>query len=205
VESLEETGFVVGDDAPDPGRRDDAEKAILTRLREFITAVVDGDRDVLIIAGQPGLGPHVMGAGARAYVDLHGLCLQELSAVADEVLLVVAGRTVRLEPDAVERAVEPSDASPNDTASFPELREHGDTQVPDGVVDLAVNVLPGPPTWLAERLAAAAADLAAYPDDTAARAAAAARHGRPPEQCLTVNGAAEAFWLIAQVLRPRLA
>src|SRR5690606_25886984 len=103
VESWEETGFVVRDDAPDPGRRDDAEKAILTRLREFITAVVDGDRDVLIIAGQPGLGPHVMGAGARAYVDLHGLCLQELSAVADEVLLVVAGRTVRLEPDAVER------------------------------------------------------------------------------------------------------
>src|SRR5690606_26737134 len=121
---------VVGDDAPDPGRRDDAEKAILARLREFITAVVDGDRDVLIIAGQPGLGPHVMGAGARAYVDLHGLCVQELSAVADEVLLVVAGRTVRLEPDAsaVEPAVQPAAAPPNATASFPELREHGDTQ-----------------------------------------------------------------------------
>ncbi|PZF80949.1 threonine-phosphate decarboxylase [Jiangella anatolica] len=87
----------------------------------------------------------------------------------------------------------------------PLLREHGDTQVPPGAVDLAVNVQPGPPTWLAERLAAAVPDLAGYPDDRAARAAAAARHGRPAEECLLVDGAAEAFWLLAHVLRPRLA
>lgn len=196
AESLESAGLMVGDDAPDPGRREQAEKELLATLRAFAADVHGGDRDVLVIAGQPGLGAHAVGAGARAYVDLHGLCLQALSAVADEVLLVVAGRSVALEHDA---AVRPGAEVPSS------LREHGDTQVPDGAVDLAVNVLPGPPAWLSERLAASVRDLAAYPDDGPARRAAAARHARPASECLLVDGAAEAFWLIAHVLRPRLA
>ncbi|CAN3983469.1 Rv2231c family pyridoxal phosphate-dependent protein CobC [Kitasatospora purpeofusca] len=89
----------------------------------------------------------------------------------------------------------------------PDLRHHGDAEVrADGadLVDLAVNVRTGtPPDWLRARLAATLADLAAYPDGTAARAAVAARHGRPVDEVLLTSGAAEAFVLLARVLTPR--
>lgn len=83
------------------------------------------------------------------------------------------------------------------------LADHGDRQVPAGAIDLAVNVLPGPPAWLAEALASV--DLAAYPDPEEGRAAAALRHRVQADHCLLTHGAAEAFWLVAQALRPRLA
>ncbi|MCP2308091.1 histidinol-phosphate/aromatic aminotransferase/cobyric acid decarboxylase-like protein [Kitasatospora paracochleata] len=87
----------------------------------------------------------------------------------------------------------------------PDLRHHGDAEVrTPGLVDLAVNVRTGtPPDWLRERLAATLGDLAAYPDGTAARAAVAARHRRPVAEVLLTSGAAEAFVLLARVLRPR--
>lgn len=272
AETLESSGVFVGDEVPDPALRARAEDGVVAALRAFAGAVAALDVDVLVIAGQPGLGVHAGGPGARLYVDVHGRAVQTLSAAADEALLVVGGRVVRLEPDlppdasalapglaaagisAAAEPVAPGDgpaaaghaavglaavgqaaplepvrpgvpvgsaapvgpvgpavpagpAAPAGPAESVDalLREHGDTQVPPGTVDLAVNVQPGPPSWLADRLAAAVRDLAAYPDDRAARAAAAARHGRPAEECLVVDGAAEAFWLLASVLRPRLA
>lgn len=84
-----------------------------------------------------------------------------------------------------------------------DLGDHGDRQVPPGTVDLAVNVVSATPRWLRDELAGI--DLAGYPATHGARAAAAARHGVPPEQCLLTNGAAEAFWALAHGLRPRLA
>lgn len=89
----------------------------------------------------------------------------------------------------------------------PDLRHHGDAEVREaGLVDLAVNVRTGtPPAWLREHLASTLADLAAYPDQSAARAAVAARHGRPVEEVLLTSGAAEAFVLLARVLTPRQA
>ncbi|MGN6609485.1 MAG: Rv2231c family pyridoxal phosphate-dependent protein CobC [Jatrophihabitans sp.] len=82
------------------------------------------------------------------------------------------------------------------------LGHHGDLDARDGLVDLAVNVRAGtPPAWLRDELAAV--DLARYPDDRAARAALAARHGRTPDEVLPVAGAAEAFVLVARALRPR--
>jgi histidinol-phosphate/aromatic aminotransferase/cobyric acid decarboxylase-like protein/adenosyl cobinamide kinase/adenosyl cobinamide phosphate guanylyltransferase len=48
-------------------------------------------------------------------------------------------------------------------------------------------------------------DPVGYPDPVAARAAVAERHATTPDRCLLLNGAAEAFWLVAQALRPRLA
>ena len=83
-----------------------------------------------------------------------------------------------------------------------DLRHHGDAEVRPGLLDLAVNVRPGPPGWLREVLAASLAGLAAYPDPAAATAAVAARHGRDPAQVLLTAGAAEAFVLLARVLRP---
>lgn len=75
------------------------------------------------------------------------------------------------------------------------LSEHGDTQVPPGHVDLAVNVHHEPPPGLAEVLARV--DVRAYPDPSRARAAVAARHGVGPDHVLLTNGAAEAFWALA--------
>ena len=46
----------------------------------------------IAIAGEPGVGLHAIGADTRRYVDLHGRCLQRLSAAASQVRQVVAGR-----------------------------------------------------------------------------------------------------------------
>ena len=83
------------------------------------------------------------------------------------------------------------------------LRHHGDAELRPGLVDLAVNVRPGPPEWLRETLVRSLDDVAAYPDGTSARNAVATRHGRPAEQVLLTAGAAEAFVLLARALTPR--
>jgi histidinol-phosphate aminotransferase len=97
----------------------------------------------------------------------------------------------------------PSDSTgPDDRA----LRFHGDAELAPGLVDLAVNVRSAPPPpWLAGPVRAALADLARYPDDSAARHALAVRHGRRPAEVLPTAGAAQAFTLIAYGLSPRLA
>jgi histidinol-phosphate aminotransferase len=85
-----------------------------------------------------------------------------------------------------------------------DLHHHGDREVGDGLVDLAVNVrLPAPPEWLRAELVECLSDLAAYPDVGAASAAVAARHRRPVEEVLVTAGAAEAFTLLANAFRPK--
>ncbi|WP_216215443.1 Rv2231c family pyridoxal phosphate-dependent protein CobC [Amycolatopsis aidingensis] len=85
-----------------------------------------------------------------------------------------------------------------------DLQHHGDRDLGEGLVDLAVNVrLPAPPEWLRRELAAGLAGLAAYPDTAEATKAIAARHGRAAEEVLPTAGAAEAFTLLAAALRPR--
>lgn len=70
-------------------------------------------------------------------------------------------------------------------------------------MDLAVNVRHAPrPPWLAGPISAALDDLARYPDRSAAQAALAARHGRTPAEVLLTAGAAQAFVLVAQSLKP---
>ncbi|MGP4024236.1 Rv2231c family pyridoxal phosphate-dependent protein CobC [Actinomadura sp. 3N407] len=87
-----------------------------------------------------------------------------------------------------------------------DLRHHGDAEIGGGLADFAVNVRTGtPPEWLAERLRASIADLAAYPDPRPARRAVARRHGRSADEVLLTAGAAEAFVLLARVLAPRKA
>lgn len=83
-----------------------------------------------------------------------------------------------------------------------DLAHHGDAEVAPGLVDLAVNVRRDPmPPWLSEPIAASLRSLAAYPDQGPARAAVAARHGRPVDEVLLTAGAAQGFVLLAQALR----
>jgi histidinol-phosphate aminotransferase len=87
-----------------------------------------------------------------------------------------------------------------------DLRHHGDAEVGEGLVDLAVNVRAGtPPGWLAGLIGESLAGLAAYPDGRTARHAVAVRHGRTDAEVLLTAGAAEAFVLLARALRPRRA
>lgn len=82
------------------------------------------------------------------------------------------------------------------------LRHHGDAEVGDGLLDLAVNVYDGPrPPWLDAALVASLDAARAYPSAAAAEAALAALHGRSPAEVLATAGAAEAFSLVAR-LRP---
>jgi histidinol-phosphate aminotransferase len=85
-----------------------------------------------------------------------------------------------------------------------DLRHHGDREVAPGLVDLAVNVRPTP-RWLVDAVTASLDGLASYPDAAVARAATAARHGRPAGEVLLTAGAAEAFVLLARALAPRRA
>ena len=83
-----------------------------------------------------------------------------------------------------------------------DLHYHGDRDVAEGLVDLAVNVrLSAPPDWLSAIINSATADLAAYPNTDAATKAIAAAHGVGVDQVLPTAGGAEAFTLIARAFR----
>jgi histidinol-phosphate aminotransferase len=85
-----------------------------------------------------------------------------------------------------------------------DLEHHGDLEVGEGLVDLAVNVRAGtPPPWLLDAITSSLTELAAYPRQDAAVAAVAHRHGVALERVLLTAGAAEAFVLIARAFRPR--
>ncbi|GAB2697672.1 Rv2231c family pyridoxal phosphate-dependent protein CobC [Thalassiella azotivora] len=80
-----------------------------------------------------------------------------------------------------------------------DLHHHGDREVGPGLVDLAVNVHPGPrPGWLDDALRSSLDAVHAYPDAGPARAAVAARHDRPVDEVLPTAGGAEAFTLVAR-------
>lgn len=95
-------------------------------------------------------------------------------------------------------------ARPRTDAVVPDgidLGHHGDRDVAPGLIDLAVNVLtPGPPEWLADRIASTIPTLGRYPDAARAREAIAASHGVDPAMVLPTAGGAEAFLLVARTL-----
>jgi histidinol-phosphate/aromatic aminotransferase/cobyric acid decarboxylase-like protein/adenosyl cobinamide kinase/adenosyl cobinamide phosphate guanylyltransferase len=144
---------------------------------------------VIVVAEQAGAGLLPADALSRAWLDVLGEATQALADAAGTALLVVAGRALELPLGGRARA-----------AGGPRL--HGDALVRPGDADHAVNVVAGgPPPWLRDALRAA--DLARYPDERAAMAALAARHGREPDEIVPTNGATEALWLLAPALRPR--
>ena len=84
------------------------------------------------------------------------------------------------------------------------LHHHGDADLGEGLVDLAVNVrLPAPPEWLAAVINEVTPSLGAYPRTEQAVAAVAEAHGVPAENVLPTAGGAESFTLLARALRPR--
>ncbi len=83
------------------------------------------------------------------------------------------------------------------------LRVHGDRFARAGMLDFAVNVWPTPrPPRLTEALIESL-QCTSYPDEAAARLAIAHRHGRPVAETLALDGACEAFWLLAHALPVR--
>lgn len=98
----------------------------------------------------------------------------------------------------------PGRAQPQATDLFAPER-HGDADAAAGLIDFAVNVQPGPPSFVLAALSGRLGDLAAYPsvhDEQAAVTAAATLHGRREDEVLLLDGAAEGFELLAR-LRPR--
>jgi cobyrinic acid a,c-diamide synthase len=90
--------------------------------------------------------------------------------------------------------------SPN--APIHDLHHHGDRDVAEGLVDLAVNVrLPAPPDWLSAIINNTTLNLAAYPNTVAATKAIAEAHNVTVDQVLPTAGGAEAFTLLARAFR----
>ncbi|HZD38504.1 MAG TPA: Rv2231c family pyridoxal phosphate-dependent protein CobC [Actinomycetes bacterium] len=194
------------------------ERALAT-VRSFARAAAGRPGMTVVVAEESGLGLVPSAAGMRRYLDLAGEAAQTLAEHADQVLLVIAGRPLDLTRHP------PAPAFPPPTPPAPaggaggstgrgqhglrdlgELRVHGDGMVGPGQLDFAVNVVPGgPPEWLRGAMVDALAGVGSYPDERAAVAALAVRHGREPDEVMATNGSAEAFWLLAAVLRPRRA
>ncbi|GLW52681.1 hypothetical protein Kpho01_06920 [Kitasatospora phosalacinea] len=175
------------------------EPGLHAAARELGVPLTGHPAAVLAAAGAPGGSARVAAAvGTPSVAEAAAL------ASAGPGARLLAPRTATAAATAALAAPPPGGQQVNQQ---PDLRHHGDAEVRSaGLVDLAVNVRTGtPPPWLHAHLAATLADLAAYPDGTAARAAVAARHGRPADEVLLTAGAAEAFVLLARVLRPRRA
>jgi adenosyl cobinamide kinase/adenosyl cobinamide phosphate guanylyltransferase len=66
-------------------------------IDRLVAALVGRGSDTILVSDEVGLGVHPSSEAGRHYRDALGLLNKAVAAVADEVLLVVAGRTLRLE------------------------------------------------------------------------------------------------------------
>jgi cobyrinic acid a,c-diamide synthase len=100
-------------------------------------------------------------------------------------------------------APRPPGPHPPSFESAHDLYHHGDSDVAEGLVDLAVNVrLSAPPDWLSTIIKSTTKDLAAYPNTDATTKAIAAAHDVAVDQVLATAGGAEAFTLVARAFGP---
>ena len=191
---MSEHGLWTDDDVAPLGRDGRAAwEDVLARLRAFGRQASSTAHDVIVVAEETGLGITPQGAAVRRFQDLAGEATQMLAEMAERVFLVVAGHTIVLKGPATQPLP-------------PALAVHGDALVSPGCLDFAVNVSPwGPPPWLRVALEQALGSVSRYPDHAEAVRALAERHERAPDEILLLNGAAEAFWLLARALRARRA
>ena len=139
-----------------------------------------------------------------SYLHLHWAGTPHLAASFADAARAHDGAAIRSLPSPVAPIGASTSALAATTQSAPGLEHHGDAELAEGLVDLAVNVRqPRPPRWLAAQIAAATAGLGAYPSTTRARTAIARRHGVPEDMVLPTAGAAEAFTLLARGLAAR--
>ncbi len=210
-------------------------------VSEAVRWFTAGAAPLVVVVEDVGGGVVSVDRGTRRWVDAMGEVTAALSALADRVLLVVAGRTVELpapvaapttqdgpaRPAAQDPAVgpaatggpapassapapsAPASSAPASSAPAPSapeptdgaLAQHGDTMVPEGALDLAVNVLSDRPARHVLQ-AVERADEATYPDQTPALVAVSSLTGLTVDHVVLLAGAAEAFWLLPHALRP---
>lgn len=147
-----------------------------------------------------------VGSVARAAVLAHGATPVTDKRVAGGATYVIALRPAAPSappgpsaPSATRSTTPPTQSSgQGEGQGFDALRHHGDVDARTARIDLAVNVaVPAPPDWLRRALTAALDDVAAYPDEAPVRHRLAEHLGTEPESLLLVNGAAQAFSLVA--------
>jgi len=68
------------------------------RVGELLDALTARSAPTIVVSDEVGLGVHPTSVVGRRFRDLVGTLNQRVATVADEVLLVVAGRTLRLDP-----------------------------------------------------------------------------------------------------------
>lgn len=76
--------------------REDWEQVLLERVDAAVTALARTQRTVVLVTNEVGLGVVPEHRSGRIFRDLLGVVNQRFAAECDEVLLVVAGRTLTL-------------------------------------------------------------------------------------------------------------
>jgi adenosylcobinamide kinase/adenosylcobinamide-phosphate guanylyltransferase len=74
----------------------EGEPAVQTRKKELITALRTSPCDVIIVSNEVGMGIVPDSALGRTFRDLQGWLNQDLAAIADEVLFVIAGIPLKI-------------------------------------------------------------------------------------------------------------
>jgi cobyrinic acid a,c-diamide synthase len=185
-----------------------------TRLtgHEFHRTMVEpesGEAPAWLVDGEPiGFSTDPAGTGREtlhaSYLHLHWAGHPDLAqrfahAVHDHANMRPEPPIIR--PEHAIMRPEPAEGRQPDTIH--DLHHHGDSDVAEGLVDLAVNVrLPAPPDWLSAIVNSTTQHLAAYPNTDAATKAIAEAHNLTVDQVLPTAGGAEAFTLLARAFRP---